>query len=89
MWVDTWPDTNSPPCPNLSGGTWHTALARIDIARHGKRPNPVPTAFPTSQRLLGAINAAFYDRHSASIGLEDLWTLYWHNSWQVPSPRPQ
>lgn len=89
MWVDTWPDTNSPPYSDLYHGTWHTAMGRIDIARHGNRPSPVPTSYPTSQKFPGGINVVFYDGHVETVGLENLWTLYWHNSWQVPSPRPQ
>jgi prepilin-type N-terminal cleavage/methylation domain-containing protein/prepilin-type processing-associated H-X9-DG protein len=89
MWVDTWPETNSPPYSDLYHGTWHTAMGRIDIARHGNRPNSIPTSYPTSQRLPGGINVVLYDGHVETVGLENLWTLYWHNSWQVPSPRPQ
>jgi prepilin-type N-terminal cleavage/methylation domain-containing protein/prepilin-type processing-associated H-X9-DG protein len=88
MWVDTWPETNSPPYADLYHGTWQTALGRIDIARHGRRPSPVPTAFPTEQPLPGAINAVFYDGHVETVPLENLWTLYWHVGWQVPVPRP-
>lgn len=89
MWVDTWPETNSPPFSDLARGTWLTAMGRIGIARHGNRPNPIPTAFPTSQKLPGAINVGFFDGHSQTVPLENLWTLYWHNSWQVPDPRPR
>ncbi len=45
--------------------------------------------FPTNQRLPGAINLVFYDGHSQSVPLENLWTLYWSKDGQVPSPRPQ
>jgi prepilin-type processing-associated H-X9-DG protein len=58
------------------------------IARHGNRPNPVPTSYPTKQRLPGAINVAFYDGHSQTVSLENLWTLYWNKAWGVPNPRP-
>ena len=88
MWVDTWPETNSPPYQDLYHGTWHTALGRIDIARHGSRPSPVPTAFPTSQRLPGGINVVFYDGHVETVPLENLWSLYWHVGWEPQSPRP-
>jgi prepilin-type N-terminal cleavage/methylation domain-containing protein len=88
MWVDAWPRTNSPPCSDLSRGTWSTQMGRITIARHGNRPNPVPTSLPTKQRLPGAINLGFYDGHSQTVPLEDLWTLYWNNAWVVPYPRP-
>jgi prepilin-type N-terminal cleavage/methylation domain-containing protein len=88
MWVDAWPRTNSPACPNLAKGTWTTQMGRITIARHGNRPNPVPTAYPVAQRLPAAINLAFYDGHSETVPLENLWTLYWNNGWQIPTPRP-
>src|SRR5262245_30894982 len=48
MWVDAWPRTNNPPHPNLAKGTWMTQMGRVTIARHGSRPNPVPTAHPTA-----------------------------------------
>jgi prepilin-type N-terminal cleavage/methylation domain-containing protein len=89
MWVDAWPRTNNPPCPNLAKGTWGTQMGRITIARHGSRPNPIPTAYPTKQRLPGAINLVFYDGHSQTVPLENLWTLYWSKDWQVPVTRPQ
>lgn len=89
MWVDAWPQTNSPPWPNLAKGTWRTQMGRITIARHGNRPLPVPTAFPTAQKLPGAINVGFYDGHSQTVPLENLWTLYWNSGWQVPNPRPR
>ena len=88
MWVDTWPNTNSPAYSDLYHGTWHTAMGRIDIARHGNRPSPVPMSYPPSQKLPGAINTVFYDGHVETVLLENLWTLYWHNSWVVPTPRP-
>jgi prepilin-type N-terminal cleavage/methylation domain-containing protein/prepilin-type processing-associated H-X9-DG protein len=89
MWVDTWPETNSPAYQDLYNGTWQTALGRIDIARHGRRPSPVPTAYPTSAKLPGAINGVFYDGHVETVPLENLWSLYWHIGWQAPYPRPQ
>lgn len=89
MWVDVWPQTNSPPCANLARGTWTTQMGRITIARHGNRPSPVPTAFPANQKLPGAINVACFDGHAQTVPLENLWTLYWNTGWQVPNPRPQ
>jgi prepilin-type N-terminal cleavage/methylation domain len=89
MWVDAWPRTNNPPCPNLAKGTISTQMGRITIARHGSRPNPIPTAYPTKQRLPAAINLVFYDGHSQTVPLENLWTLYWSKDWQVPAARPQ
>jgi len=89
MWVDTWPETNSVPYTDLYHGTWLTALGRIDIARHGRRPTPVPAYYPTNQKLPGGINAVFYDEHVETVPLENVWSLYWHVGWQVPASRPQ
>ena len=61
----------------------------VAIARHGRRPNPVPTYYwPANQPLPGAINAAFFDGHVELVKLEDLWQLYWHKNYQPPAKRP-
>jgi len=93
IWVDAWPQETDRPWPNLQTGNIATVggiggMPRLMIARH-KRPSPVPTAQNTAQRLPGAVNVGFFDGHVEQVPLENLWTLYWAQNWQVPSPRPQ
>ncbi len=92
IWVDGWPHETDKPWPNLQTGKISSSagsMARLMIARHGKRPNPVPTAFNVANPLPGAINISFFDGHAATTRLENLWTLYWHNQWVPPATRPQ
>ncbi|HEY5914323.1 MAG TPA: prepilin-type N-terminal cleavage/methylation domain-containing protein [Verrucomicrobiae bacterium] len=60
----------------------------VAIPRHGNRPNPVPTYWPPSQPLPGAVNVAFCDGHGELVKLDRLWQLYWHKGWQPPAKRP-
>jgi prepilin-type processing-associated H-X9-DG protein len=64
-------------------------MARLTIPRHGARPAPVPTSFPSSQRLPGAINMVFFDGHTEVVKLESLWVLAWHSSYVPPATRPR
>jgi len=91
IWVDAWPQETDRPWPNLQTGAVSSGvggMTRMMIARH-KRPSPVPTAQNTAPRLPGAVNVGFFDGHVEQVPLENLWTLYWAQNWQVPSPRPQ
>jgi prepilin-type processing-associated H-X9-DG protein len=64
-------------------------MGRFMISRHGpNRPNTAPTLVNTAARLPGGINIAFIDGHVENVALEDLWSLYWNNDWQVPATRP-
>jgi prepilin-type N-terminal cleavage/methylation domain-containing protein len=58
------------------------------IPRHGRRPRPVPSNWPSSQPLPGAIQLSFFDGHAERIKLDDLWQLYWHVDYQPPLKRP-
>ena len=58
------------------------------IPRHGNRPNPVPTDWPTTQPLPGAINVSFFDGHGGPVKLDRLWQLCWHKDYQPPAKRP-
>jgi prepilin-type N-terminal cleavage/methylation domain-containing protein/prepilin-type processing-associated H-X9-DG protein len=91
MWVDCWPLETSPPSTDLYDGDFNDAgMARCTIARHGGViPSEAPQNFDTSQKLPGAINFGFADGHVELEKLENLWQLYWHLNWQVPTPRPQ
>jgi len=56
--------------------------------RHGRRPNAIPTKWPASASLPGAINVFFFDGHVQPVPLERLWQLYWHKDYQPPAKRP-
>ena len=92
VWVDVWPLPTDKPAANLqlgrvsgSGGD----LGRLTIPRHGSRPSPLPTSFPPSQKLPGAINMTMFDGHSEVVKLENLWQLYWNKNYLPPDKRPQ
>lgn len=92
IWMDVWPKETDRPCPNFQTGLWNwpsSGMERNLIARHGSSPKPAPTNVDPTRRLPGAINMAFFDGHTEVTPLENLWTIYWHNRWQPPSPRPQ
>jgi len=36
----------------------------------------------------GSIDIAFFDGRVATVPLEQLWSYYWYQGWQVPSTRP-
>jgi len=66
-------------------------LSRICVARHGGTPAAsAPQNVPAGTKPLpGEIVMGFVDGHVESVGTEKLWTFYWHQNWQTPSPRPQ
>lgn len=72
--------------------TWRTpGIGNMHLAclpRHGNRPGRLPTHHKPSQRLPGAINAAFYDGHVEQVPLERLWNLYWRKGYVPPPTRP-
>jgi prepilin-type processing-associated H-X9-DG protein len=49
----------------------------------------VPTAYPTTQELPGAINMVMVDGHVELVKLERLWELYWHTGYVPPGRRPR
>jgi prepilin-type N-terminal cleavage/methylation domain-containing protein/prepilin-type processing-associated H-X9-DG protein len=63
-------------------------MCSLTIPRHGNRPNPVPTSWPASQKLPGAINVALFDGHVELVKLDRLWQLYWSADWVPPANRP-
>ena len=88
FWVDVWPQESDPPARNLLAGGPVAAISTITIARHGAGPLGSYANWPPGAKLPAAINLAFCDGHVALVPLEQLWTLYWHQNWQIPSPRP-
>lgn len=102
MWPSAWPVPTSLPSNDLLDGQVNVLAAfdsagtdtkymmmRFTIARHGDRPaSAAPRSVDTTQPLPGYINLALYDGHVEESKLENLWTYYWCNGWQIPSPRP-
>jgi prepilin-type N-terminal cleavage/methylation domain-containing protein/prepilin-type processing-associated H-X9-DG protein len=60
----------------------------VAIPRHGRRPTPVPSNWPSNMPLPGAVNVAFYDGHGELVKLDNLWQLYWNKDWKPPLRRP-
>jgi len=88
-WMSPWA-TDLPP-RNLVApipGSPDSRMAFFCIPRHGRRPNPVPTDWPSDRRLPGAINVAMFDGHVELVRLDDLWQLYWHKDYEPPAKRP-
>jgi prepilin-type N-terminal cleavage/methylation domain-containing protein/prepilin-type processing-associated H-X9-DG protein len=92
------PLSSDRPCRNLYTGlnanfhigNWYTLedMPIVAIPRHGSAPIKAPTGWDVSQRLPGAVNAAFYDGHAEQVRLDRLWQLYWHRNYQAPDKRP-
>ena len=60
----------------------------VCIARHGRRPNPIPKRVPGELPFPGAINMGVFDGHVEQVPLDRLWLLYWHRDYQPPAKRP-
>jgi prepilin-type N-terminal cleavage/methylation domain-containing protein/prepilin-type processing-associated H-X9-DG protein len=89
IWVDGWPLPTDRPAVNLYAGLDNQGMGRLTISRHGyKAASAAPRNIAAGQPLPGTINAGFADGHATSVKLENLWTLYWHSEWVIPSPRP-
>ena len=90
-WADGWPTATDPPARNLltgaPGGT--SMIGRFCIARHGTRPNSIPTALPAGAPLPGAINVVFAEGHVETVKLNSLWSLAWHRNYKEPATRPK
>lgn len=71
---------------------YNSGLGRVAIARHGgKGPAAAPRNIPNSPRptaLPGLNCIAFADGHAEIVKLDNLWGLYWDNSWPVGNTRP-
>jgi prepilin-type N-terminal cleavage/methylation domain-containing protein/prepilin-type processing-associated H-X9-DG protein len=77
------------PATNLySPGYYQVGIGAMTIPRHGERPNPLPKAWGSDQKLPGGVNVAFFDGHSSLVKLEALWQLYWTVIYQPPAKRP-
>jgi len=91
IWVDAWPQATDRASANLQGvaTAGMGGMHRIQIARHGNRPSPVPAAYDVTKPLPAAINAGFFDGHTEPIRLENLWRQYWHVDYVEPPVRPR
>lgn len=71
--------------PDLEDTLQIGAMKSFCIPRHGSRPNPVPTNWPRTESLPGAVNVSFFDGHGELVKLDRLWQLYWHRDYQLPA----
>ncbi|MBX3747500.1 MAG: type II secretion system protein [Verrucomicrobiae bacterium] len=79
----------NPQFAEAQRGLGETGLARVMIARHGRRPLSIPEHWASGQRLSGSIGIAFFDGHVAMVPLERLWGAAWHHGYQpVEGGRP-
>jgi prepilin-type N-terminal cleavage/methylation domain-containing protein len=92
VWPDLWPlETDLAPSNLFTGQAdpSNGTMGRCCIARHGSGSLKIHAVNTTQPLPNATVNACFSDGHAASVKLEDLWTLVWHNNgWQTPSPRP-
>lgn len=59
----------------------------LSIARHGRRPQPVPEHWPGDRPLPGAVNVGCFDGHVEPVPLDRLWQLHWHKDYEPPAKR--
>lgn len=88
----TFPMANDdPPYDLVHGhniGLAQIGMSQIALPRHGRRPSSFPQRWPSSERLPGGINMAFFDGHQELVALDHLWQLNWHRSYKAPPKRP-
>jgi prepilin-type N-terminal cleavage/methylation domain-containing protein/prepilin-type processing-associated H-X9-DG protein len=98
-WINFDPLETDPPARNLydplgsasqgTGSAVNEGMPRVCVDRHGGHPaGSAPTSVPTGTPLPGDINMGFVDGHVEEIQMNTLWNYYWHQNWQIPSPRP-
>jgi len=90
-WINLDPMESDAPAHNL----WDPlsvnpgeGMPRVCIARHGERPaSAAPKSILPGSALPGTIDIGFVDGHVEQVKLDNLWSLYWHLNWTVPSIR--
>ena len=91
-WINFDPLETDAPARNLYdpvSSSSSEGMPRVCIARHGGRPpGSAPQHLLPGSSLPGMINMGFVDGHCEKVKLDNLWTLYWHLNWVVPSIRP-
>ena len=70
------------------GAGFFSQMSSMAIPRHGNRPSPIPTAWPASQPLPGAVKVACFDGHVEKVKLDRLWELDWHSDYPATVKRP-
>jgi prepilin-type N-terminal cleavage/methylation domain-containing protein len=93
VWSDIAPRTNDLPSTDLFNGQvtgFSTAgMGAATISRHGSRPAAqAPKSWPVTQRMPGSVDVSFVDAHVELVKLENLWTLLWNKTYEVPLKRP-
>lgn len=68
-------------------GRYAAGLGVWVIPRHGSRSGSLPTSWPETALLPGAINGVFFDGHAEGVKLEKLWSLNWHVDYVAPLKR--
>jgi hypothetical protein len=84
-------ETDMPPSNLVTGDYAAVNVDGMSVAalpRHGNRPRPVPTKWPSNLPLPGAVDVGFYDGHCELIKPDNLWQLYWTSDWKPPLKRP-
>ena len=89
IFVDAWPMETDLPARDLFNGDANGQMSRMTIPRHRAALSDAVRNFDPKNKLPGAVNASFIDNHVEPVKLENLWSLYWHQDWQVPAQRPQ
>jgi prepilin-type N-terminal cleavage/methylation domain-containing protein/prepilin-type processing-associated H-X9-DG protein len=91
-WLNLDPMESDAPARNLydpMSSSTSEGMPRVCIARHGGRPpTSAPSYVPPGAVLPGTINMGFVDGHAEQAKLQNLWTYYWHFSWNPPAIRP-
>lgn len=88
IWWQTSPAADELPPTDLVRGNDDQGMGRVTLPRHGSRPSVVPTQWPTSQPLPGAVNVTCADGHGEAVKLDRLWQLCWHADYRAPAKRP-
>jgi len=94
-WINFWVYETDAPARNLydplgASFSSNSGMARICVARHGKKPaGSAPTLVPPGTSLPGSIVIGFVDGHVEPVQLESLWNYNWHLNWKTPSVRPR
>ncbi len=70
------------------GAFYGVDLPSLVLFRHGSHPARVPSSWPQSAPLPGAINVACFDGHGELEPLENLWNLQWNRTWVPQAKRP-
>jgi len=86
VWINLAPlEQDAPPRDLYNPGDASEGMPRCCIARHGSPVATGPMPHSPGQKLPSSINFGFVDGHADNVKLEQLWLLYWHLNWQLPT----